>query len=44
MDAPQDAVDRISVALGRAGIAIRHLVREQRSLEDLFFKVTESAA
>jgi ABC-type multidrug transport system ATPase subunit len=44
IDASQDVVDRITVALGRAGIAIRHLAREQRSLEDLFFQVTESAA
>jgi ABC-2 type transport system ATP-binding protein len=44
IDASRDVVDRITVALGRAGIAIRHLAREQRSLEDLFFQVTESAA
>ena len=33
-----------SVALGRRGIAIRHLAREQRSLEDLFFRLTENTA
>jgi len=44
LEAAQDDVDRLTVALGRAGIAIRHLAREQRSLEDLFFQVTESAA
>jgi ABC-2 type transport system ATP-binding protein len=42
LDAPQDAVDALSVALGREGIAIRHLAREQRSLEDLFFRLTET--
>src|SRR5690242_19387827 len=30
-------VDRLTVELGRRGIAIRRLAREQRSLEDLFF-------
>jgi ABC-2 type transport system ATP-binding protein len=44
LDAPQELVDRLSIELGRAGIPIRHLAREQRSLEDLFFRLTENAA
>lgn len=44
LDSPPEAVDRLAVALGRAGIAIRHLAREQRSLEDLFFRLTEATA
>ena len=36
-----EALDRISIALGQADIPIRRLGREQRSLEDLFFKLTE---
>jgi len=43
LDAPQDLVDEITVALGREGIPIRYLAREQRSLEDLFFQLTETA-
>ncbi len=42
-DGPQPVVDRITIALGRAGIPVRQLAREQRSLEDLFFTVTEAA-
>ncbi|HZR96603.1 MAG TPA: ABC transporter ATP-binding protein [Gaiellaceae bacterium] len=41
LDANQAAVDRLTVELGRRGIAIRHLAREERSLEDLFFQLTE---
>jgi len=44
LDAPSDLVDQLSIELGRAGIAIRQLSREQRSLEDLFFRLTEDAA
>ena len=33
-----------TVELGRAGVPIRYLAREQRSLEDLFFRLTEQAA
>ncbi|MBA3841249.1 MAG: ABC transporter ATP-binding protein [Actinobacteria bacterium] len=44
LDAPSDLVDQLSIELGRAGIAIRQLAREQRSLEDLFFRLTEDAA
>ena len=40
-DADRDAADAISVALGRAGIPIRRFAREQRSLEELFFRLTE---
>jgi ABC-2 type transport system ATP-binding protein len=41
LDGDRDAVDRLTVELGRRGIAIRHLARQQRSLEDLFFQLTE---
>ena len=41
IDAALEDVDRLSIELGRAGIAIRTLVREERSLEDLFFRLTE---
>jgi ABC-2 type transport system ATP-binding protein len=44
LDSSQDAIDRLTIALGRAGIPIRYLAREQRSLEDLFFRLTEEAA
>ena len=40
LDAPPEVVDRLTVALGRAGIPIRSLSREQRTLEDLFFQLT----
>jgi ABC-2 type transport system ATP-binding protein len=43
LDGDHDAVDRLTVELGRRGIAIRHLARQQRSLEDLFFQLTEAA-
>jgi ABC-2 type transport system ATP-binding protein len=43
LDADQAAVDRLTVELGRRGIAIRHLARRQRSLEDLFFQLTEKS-
>jgi ABC-2 type transport system ATP-binding protein len=43
LDAEPEAVDRCTIELGRRGIAIRHLAREQRSLEDLFFQLTEDA-
>ena len=41
LDASEDVVDRVTISLGRAGIAIRYLAREERSLEDLFFRLTE---
>jgi ABC-2 type transport system ATP-binding protein len=44
LDGEREAVDRLTVELGRRGIAIRHLAREQRSLEDLFFQLTEEAS
>jgi ABC-2 type transport system ATP-binding protein len=44
LDGDRDAVDRLTVELGRRGIAIRHLSRQQRSLEDLFFQLTEDAS
>jgi ABC-2 type transport system ATP-binding protein len=44
LDADESAVDRLTVELGRRGIAIRHLARQQRSLEDLFFQLTEEEA
>ena len=43
-DASQAVVDRITIALGRDENPVRHLAREQRSLEDLFFSLTEAAA
>jgi ABC-2 type transport system ATP-binding protein len=44
LDGARDAVDPLTVELGRQGIAIRHLARQQRSLEDLFFQLTEAAS
>jgi ABC-2 type transport system ATP-binding protein len=44
VDGDRDDVDRLTVELGRRGIAIRHLARQQRSLEDLFFQLTEGAS
>jgi ABC-2 type transport system ATP-binding protein len=41
LDAAPEIVDRLTVALGRAGIPIRSLTRERRTLEDLFFQLTE---
>jgi ABC-2 type transport system ATP-binding protein len=41
LDAERDAVDRLTIELGRRGIGIRHLTHDQRSLEDLFFQLTE---
>src|SRR5690348_12048644 len=41
IDAPPEVVDRVTVALGRADIPIRALSRERRSLEDLFFRLTD---
>jgi ABC-2 type transport system ATP-binding protein len=41
IDAPPEVVDRVTVALGRAGIPIRSLSRERRTLEDFFFQLTE---
>jgi ABC-2 type transport system ATP-binding protein len=43
LEASRDAIDRLTIELGRRGIAIRQLTQEQRSLEDLFFQVTEDA-
>jgi ABC-2 type transport system ATP-binding protein len=42
--AAPEIVDRLTVTLGRAGIPIRSLTRERRTLEDLFFQLTEEAA
>ena len=44
IDAEGELVDRLSVELGRSDIPIRYLAREQRSLEDLFFRLTEDDA
>lgn len=44
LEAEREAVDRLTVELGRRGVAIRLLAREQRSLEDLFFQLTEDAS
>jgi len=42
--AGEDAVGELTVALGRAGIGILALAPELATLEDLFFRLTESAA
>ena len=44
LEASSDVVDRVTVTLGRAGIPIRSLGQERRTLEDLFFRLTEEAA
>ena len=44
LDASPEVIDRLTVTLGRAGIPIRSLARERRTLEDLFFQLTEEAA
>ena len=44
LEASSDVVDRLTVTLGRAGIPIRSLGQERRTLEDLFFRITEEAA
>jgi ABC-2 type transport system ATP-binding protein len=44
LEASSDVVDRVTVTLGRAGIPIRSLGQERRTLEDLFFRITEEAA
>ena len=41
MSADQEQVDRFVLRLGRAGIAVRELRREQLSFESLFFQLTE---
>jgi ABC-2 type transport system ATP-binding protein len=41
LDATPETMDRLTVALGRVGIPIRSLSRERRTLEDLFFQLTE---
>jgi ABC-2 type transport system ATP-binding protein len=43
LEADRQAVDRLTIELGRRGIAIRRLEQEQRSLEELFFQLTEDA-
>jgi len=44
LEASTPMVDALTLALGSAGIPIRSLTRERRSLEDLFFQITEDAA
>jgi ABC-2 type transport system ATP-binding protein len=44
LTADREAVDRLTVELGRRGIAIRQLAQEQRSLEELFFQLTEEVS
>jgi ABC-2 type transport system ATP-binding protein len=41
LDPEREAVDRFTIELGRRGIAIRELMQSQKSLEDLFFQLTE---
>jgi len=43
IDATTRRVDALTLALGSAGIPIRTLSHERRSLEDLFFQLTEDA-
>ncbi len=43
VDASADLIDRLTVALGRHGIPIRHLSHERQSLENSFFRLTEEA-
>jgi ABC-2 type transport system ATP-binding protein len=44
LDGEREAVDRLTVELGRRGVAIRELTQSQKSLEDLFFQLTEEPA
>ncbi|HYX77285.1 MAG TPA: ABC transporter ATP-binding protein [Gaiellaceae bacterium] len=44
LDAERAAIDQLSIELGRRGIAIRELTQSQKSLEDLFFQLTEEPA
>jgi ABC-2 type transport system ATP-binding protein len=41
LDAERDLVDRLTIELGKRGIAIRELSQSRKSLEDLFFQLTE---
>jgi hypothetical protein len=36
-----EAIDTLTVSLGRAGIGIRSLEADRASLEDIFFRLTE---
>jgi ABC-2 type transport system ATP-binding protein len=40
----ESAVADLSIALAEAGIGLKHLAREQATLEDLFFRLTEGDA
>lgn len=44
LEAERELVDRLTIELGRRGVAIRELTQRQQSLEDLFFQLTEDAA
>ena len=44
MSADEEQVDRFVLRLGRAGVAVRELQREQLSFESLFFQLTEEVA
>lgn len=44
LDADRDLVDRLTIELGKRGIAIRELSQSRKSLEDLFFQLTEERA
>jgi len=41
LSADSEALDAFVIALGRAGIAVRHLETHARTLESLFFELTE---
>jgi ABC-2 type transport system ATP-binding protein len=39
--ADEASIERLSVALGRAGIGVRALIPQEATLEELFFRLTE---
>ena len=44
LEGEPQALDELTIELGRRGVAIRRLARHQRSLEELFFELTEDDA
>ena len=44
VSADTDALDAYIIAMGRSGVAVRHLERRARSLESLFLELTGAAA
>ena len=43
LSADGEAIDQFMIALGRAGVAVRHLEKRARTLESLFFELTGTA-